>query len=153
MGKDKQHVVVGNGVIRSKAEIAEFKKRIGEEDVAEEDAEDAAEDAEAGGPQNGTHASISNTTSANGDGTPASAHAEVGNNTSAKNNNKPSATNTKPKTNSTNQQQAPHSDKKLKTADSVTTKGDGERRMPRSSSRIASATAPGKGVTSEKINK
>ena len=33
MGKDKEHVVVGNGAIWSKAEIAEFKKQLGDADA------------------------------------------------------------------------------------------------------------------------
>ena len=51
MGKDKEHVVVGNGVIHSKVDMAEFKKR-------QEEAEDAADEAtsddgEGGGAFNG----------------------------------------------------------------------------------------------------
>ena len=70
MGKDKQHVVVGNGVIRSKAEIAEFKKRLDGEEAAEEVVEEAAVDEEAGGTPNGTDASILESVVYDGNATP-----------------------------------------------------------------------------------
>ena len=85
MGKDKEHVVVGNGVIRSKADMAEYKKKQEDTDGGNGDVAELGETAdEDGGSNNGDAAQGANDAGLPkvNSATPTS-RAQMGDNTSA----------------------------------------------------------------------